>query len=172
MQSKNKIKERLKQLFEVDLRSLALFRICIACLIIIDLIQRLRDLEPFYSDSGIYTRILQMNNSFNINYVSLHMISGSVYVQAFLFLIALFFALLLLVGFNTKLASIISWFLMLSLHIRTPVLSNGGDELLRLLLFWSMFLPLGTCYSIDSALNPREDKSLNKTLSMATVAFL
>ena len=172
MYNGNKIKEKFKQLFGIDLRSLALFRICMALIIIVDLIQRLRDLEPFYSDSGIFTRVLQMNNYFNMNHISLHMISGSAYVQAFLFLIAILFAFALLIGLNTKLASIVSWFLMLSLHIRNPILSNGGDELLRQLLFWSMFLPLGAYCSIDSVLSPPQKKTSNSILSIATMALL
>ncbi len=172
MKNENRIQEKLKQLLGIDLRSLALFRICIALIIIVDLFQRFRDLEPFYSDSGIFTRALQMSNYLNANYISLHMISGNVYVQAFLFLTAISFAFALLIGFNTKLASILSWVLMLSLHIRNPILSNGGDELLRQLLFWSMFLPLGACYSIDSILHPVQEKLPDKIISMATIALL
>ena len=171
MNSRNRIQEKLKQLLGIDLRSLALFRICIALIIIVDLIQRFRDLEPFYSDSGIFTRILQINN-YNTNYISLNMMSGSIYVQAFLFLLTILFAFALLIGLNTKLATIVSWFLILSLHVRNPILSNGGDELLRLLLFWSMFLPLGACYSIDSILNPPQKKLPNNIISMATIALL
>lgn len=168
---RNGIKEKFQQLFGIDLRSLALFRMCIALVIIIDVVQRFRDLEPFYSDSGIFTRIVQMG-SYNTNYISLNMISGSLYVQAFIFLMAILFALFLLIGFNTKLSTIVSWFLLLSVHVRNPILSNGGDELLRQMLFWSMFLPLGACYSVDSILNPSKEKSVNRILSMATIAIL
>lgn len=31
-----------------------------------------------------------------------------------------------------------------------PRRAEGGDDLLRLLLFWALFLPLGRCCSIDS----------------------
>ena len=39
---------------------------------------------------------------------------------------------------------------------------SAGDTLLRLLLFWAMFLPLGARYSVDAALdkNPSVPRSL------------
>ena len=45
-----------EQLFGLDLRSLALFRIGLALLIIIDLIKRSKDLTAHYTDFGILPR--------------------------------------------------------------------------------------------------------------------
>ena len=35
-----------------------------------------------------------------------------------------------------------------------PVILHGGDDVIRLLLFWSMFAPLNGRWSLDSLLNP------------------
>ena len=40
--------------------------------------------------------------------------------------------------------------LLMSLQARNPAVRNGGDETFRLLLFWSMFLPLGASWSVDA----------------------
>ena len=36
-----------------------------------------------------------------------------------------------------------------SLHARNPVIQHRGDELFRLLLMWTMFLPVGQRFSVD-----------------------
>ena len=41
--------------------------------------------------------------------------------------------------------------LLTSLQSRNPIVLNGGDAILRLLLFWSMLLPLGARWSLDAA---------------------
>ena len=33
--------------------------------------------------------------------------------------------------------------------MRCTILNSSGDDLLRVLLFWSVFLPLGKCFSVD-----------------------
>ena len=76
-------------------------------------------------------------------YVSLHFLDGTADFQGALFVIAGLFALALLVGWWTRLATAASWFLLTSLHARNPMVLQGGDTLLRLLLFWGLFLPLG-----------------------------
>lgn len=73
---------------------------------------------------------------------SLHFFSGSVDFQYFLFAISGIAAFCLTIGFHAPLATIACWLLWASVQTRTPLLQNGGDDLLRMLLFWSMFLPL------------------------------
>lgn len=171
MKTTNKISLKFQELFGIDLRSLALFRILAALIIIGDLIQRMFDLETFYSDLGLLPRSIEITQYMNINHISLHLISGNVFVQGVLFLIALVFATLLLVGYKTRLATFITWFLLLSVHNRALILTIGGDELLRMSLFWGMFLPLGACFSIDSNL-PSSKETPKSVLSVASVALL
>ncbi len=40
------------------------------------------------------------------------------------------------------------------MQARDPVILHGGDDVIRLLLFWSMFAPLNGRWSLDSLLNP------------------
>ena len=59
--------------------------------------------------------------------------------------------MLLLVGWRTRWVTVASWILLASLHERNPGVLNTGDVVLRMLLFWSMFLPLGARWSMDAA---------------------
>lgn len=157
-----------QQIFGIDLRTLAFFRICLACLLLGDLADRAIDLSAHYSDAGIVPRVLLLDTGGWRP--SLHLISGSVVVQGALFGLAALCASALLFGYRTRVATAACWFLTLSLQVRNPYIMSGGDTLILLLLFWSMFLPLGARFSVDSALTPQE--STNRYFSIATLALL
>ena len=93
-----------QNLFSFDLRSLALFRVGLALLILGDLIHRSFDLRAFYTDFGVLPRWVLMQNSDHC--LSLHALSGSLVFQVILFLIAGGFALMLLAGYRTRLATV------------------------------------------------------------------
>ena len=162
---------KLEELFGLDLRSLALFRIGLALVIIADLIIRGEALEAHYTDYGVLPRPAAIDRILHPWYWSVHLLSGQPLVQGILFLFAFLVALALLVGYQTKLATIVSWALVVSLHNRNPVLIFTGDNVLRAVLFWAMFLPLGACYSVDSALNSSTKKLPQRILSVATLAL-
>lgn len=158
----------------VDLRSLAVLRIGLALLLIADLVTRWGDLTAHYTDAGVLPRALLFESEGFRAYLSLHSLHGSGMWQAILFAAAGYFAITLLLGIRTRLATFGCWVLLLSLHHRNPVILQAGDALLRLLLFWGMLLPLGARWSLDSTSGPltlyrRKDNSL---LSVAGVAIL
>src|SRR5262249_7096501 len=86
---------------------------------------------------------------------SLFYLASYWYEAAFGFVICLIVYLALLVGFRTKLAQILTWICMLSLHGRTLLFDNGGDVVLGLLTTWTMFLPTGRAWSVDVVLARR-----------------
>lgn len=67
-----------------------------------------------------------------------------------MFIIHGLFALSYAIGFNSHTSAIVTWIFTHSLHARIPVIQNRGDELQRLLLMWSMFMPIGERLSIDA----------------------
>ncbi len=134
--------------FGLDLRSLAVFRIGLGGTLLLDLALRVPDLQRFYTDSGIIPR--GAFDSYDPLLPSLHMLSGDYAVQAGLFAVAAVFACMLIVGWRTRLATVLSWFLLQSLHARNGTILNSGDVLLRCMMFWAMFLPLGACLGFDA----------------------
>ncbi|WP_435094572.1 HTTM domain-containing protein [Halorubrum sp. N11] len=132
----------------IDLRALAAFRIGLGALLLADLVRRSRSVTAFYTDDGVLPR-----RAFFSDYAashSLHALVGEPWAVALLFGVAGAFALALLVGYRTRLVTVVSWLLLLSLHARNPMVLNAGDSLLRMLLFWSVFLPLGARWSVDA----------------------
>jgi len=131
----------------IDLRALAAFRIGLGALLLADLALRSRSLTAFYTDYGVLpTRAFASDYSNH----SLHALVGEPWAVALLFAVAGAFALALLVGYRTRLVTLVSWLLLLSLHARNPMVLNAGDNLLLMLLFWSLFLPLGARWSVDA----------------------
>ncbi len=157
------------QYFGIDLRSLAVLRIGLALAVLVDLAMRARDLKAHYSNDGILPLDVKF---FTPSDLSLHMLSGQAWVQGLLFALAAVCAALMLVGWRTRLMTAVSWFLLISLHTRNPQVLTGGDTLLRMLLFWGIFLPLGARYAIDSALNVSGSIRRRRIADLATLALL
>jgi hypothetical protein len=63
------------------------------------------------------------------------------------------------------------WLLVVSIQWRNPLLLGGGETLLRVLLFWGMFLPLGAVWSIDRARGRTPEPSSLRVLSVPTAAL-
>ncbi len=137
-------------MFSIDLRSLAVFRMALGALLLADLYIRAQDLHVHYTDWGVLPRDVLIPHLSDPLPLSVHLVSGSAFGQAIIFLIAGFFALALLLGFRTPLVTAVSWLLLLSVQARNPRVLHDSDVLLRLLLFWGMFVPLGARYSLDS----------------------
>ncbi len=165
--------KKIQQLFGLDLRSLALFRMGLALIIITDLIIRFQDLNVFYTDQGVLPRSALISEGIlNPLYWSIYFINGQPLIVGMLFIFAIFMAFCMLIGYRTRLATIASWAMIISLHNRNTALLFAGDDVLRALLFWAMFLPLGATYSLDSALNSSKEKIPKNILTGATVALV
>lgn len=137
----------------LDLRALALFRVALGSLVIADVVTRAPNLEPFYTDFGVLPVAPYVQEFANRLHISIHLGSGTLGWQVFLFSLTFLCGLALLVGYKTRLATVLGWFLLVSLQNRNPMVLNGGDVLFRMLLFWSFFLPLGARFSVDAALS-------------------
>jgi hypothetical protein len=163
----------IRELFGIDIRGLAVFRVSLAVLLLFDLASRVPFITEHYTDAGLVSRDLMMGriNSWTL---SLYWMNGTPLFVSLMFVVAAAFALLLLVGYRTRMATIVSWALLVSLHYRNPLVTSAGDLVLRLLLFWGMFLPLGISGSVDSRL--RNDATTRhvpySVLSMATLGLL
>lgn len=139
----------VERVFGIDRRALAAVRIGLGAALLVDLSLRAGSLAAMASDRGVLPRAL-MDPWMRETIAPLHLLSGSVPYVAALHALAFVCALLLLVGRFTRLAAVGSWFLMVSLHARNPLVLNLGDAILRVCLFWALFLPLGSRWSLDA----------------------
>ncbi len=137
------------QFFYLDAPSLALGRMVLGILLLSDLLGRAPNLEAHYSDAGVLPRAAFQLRHWDFLW-SVHALSGSTRFEGLLFGLSAVFALTLLVGYRTFASTLCSWALLVSLHGRNPFLRDGQDDLLRVILFWCLFLPLGARFSLDA----------------------
>lgn len=163
--------ERWLPLFGIDLRSLALFRVLLALVLFVDTLRRLSDVRAFYTDAGVMPRAWAALDVAPWRW-SLHMANGESWFQVILILALAAAAFALMLGWRTRLATIVCWVLTLSIANRNTMILIGGDYLLCCLLFWSLFLPLGARWSVDAALSTQPPPKDNLHLSWASAALL
>ena len=163
------VRALFNSLFSIDLRSLAVFRIVIAGIVLVDLLSRAQFIEANYTAAGVMPlRFLPPMD----RYLSLHAISGHYTFQVLLFLIAACSALLMLVGYRTRLFTLLTWLLTVSLHCRNTALLDGADTLHASLMLWGIFLPLGARWSIDARRGRSRNVTGSAVLSSASVTLL
>lgn len=139
----------LEGFFAIDLRTLAFTRVMTGLVIIIDLLSRSVDLSAHYTDAGVIPRSFLLNASNEWTF-SVFALGGSELFIGSMFLFTGAVALLLALGWRTRLMTFLAWIMVMSLQNRNPLVCYGGDSILRMLLFWGMFVPWGAKYSIDS----------------------
>jgi predicted DCC family thiol-disulfide oxidoreductase YuxK len=160
----------LKTVFGCDLRALAVFRLGLGLSLFVDLASRARDLRAHYTYWGVVPGPVGPESTF---LTFLHLFIGSGWFQVGVFLFAGLVALAVMVGFHTRLATLLAWFLLFFIQTRNNLVFQGGDKLLLLLLFWGIFLPLGARFSFDAALHDTSrNQPNNHFFSMGTVAIL
>lgn len=157
-------------MFGLDLRGLAVFRIVLGLVVLMDLVGRWGNAVVHYTDEGVIPRdrLLQYLGDWRW---SLMIINGSDEFVRMFFLATAAVAVAVILGYRTRLGVVLLWILVLSIQVRNPYVQNGGDTFLRLLLFWAMFLPLGAVWSLDVRLL-RDRRPRMWFASMASVALL
>ena len=176
----------------LDARSAGLGRCFLGALAFLDILGSRWPLRQlFYCDGpvSIWPRALVgANKDPQIHYQDLlwqgvYMWSGSPLVVSTLMVIAGIASLMVCVGFYTHMATFICWVHLYSLSTRCSGITQAGDTLLRLLMFWLMWLPCEMHYSIDAMLidsasnQPTAHASIEGTqnkniLSLASAAIL
>jgi len=153
-----------------DLRSLAIFRISLALIILSDLLSRFPSIRLLYTNEGVMPRDHVVDGGIPWRW-SLNFINDTYEFQAAVFLVAIAASIALALGYRTRLMTVALWVLVCSIQARNPLVLSGADTLLRVVLFWSMFLPLGAKWSLDHRFQ-RPAVNLNaRTLSVATIGF-
>lgn len=163
------LRRRVRARFEVDTRALAALRVALGLIVLVDLLHRAGDLTLFYTDAGLYPVSVYEVAYPRYAGLSLHALSGALWFQQALFAVAGLFAVLLVVGYRTRLVAAVSLALLFSLHARNPAVLNGADQLLRVLLLVAIPAPLGERWSVDAL---RRGRARGRVAGFHTAALL
>jgi hypothetical protein len=149
------------------LRSLAAFRILLGFFLFLDVVNKSLLIPSFYAEDGVFPRILWMSQFMNSAKYSFHLMSGDTKVLAFLFVVQALLALAFMVGYRTKTVGVILYVFICSLQARNSFILASSDDLMRLALFWSLFLPISKKFSLE-----QEDSPSDIYVSWTTLPFI
>jgi len=130
----------------VDPRPQALFRWLLGLAICHDLINYARDLRAFITDEGMLPRGFQADPRAHSPFEFIAHTGPAACVFGLGFAAVVSFTL----GYRPRLSAALSWLFLTALHTRNLYVTDGGDDLVRYLMFLSIFADLGGCWSIDA----------------------
>lgn len=86
---------------------------------------------------------------------SLYALSSSALWADVLYFGLMVMALLFALGWHTRVITVVFYVLLWSLHARNPLVTNGGDNLVRIILIYLMFAQTAAHWSLDARRNRR-----------------
>jgi len=133
----------------VDSRPLSVFRIGFSLFLLKDALSHIALANLFYSDAGVLPRQTLMD-VVRPEHFSLMEALSTEWMAAAFFILWTVVVLCLLLGYRTRLMSILNFVIVLSIHERNVYVLTGGDTVLRVMCFWMMFIPLDHHYALDA----------------------
>jgi len=144
--------------FSIDTRTLGFSRIAIALLLLFDLAKRAPELSIWFSEEGIIPNSMLAARPLRPYGYSFFFYLDSMTELRIAFALVALVYLCFLAGFLTRIMHVLAWVCLISIHIRTDVVANGGDYVLGDLVLWTAFLPMGATFSVDAWRRERSGK--------------
>ena len=135
------LRARIADLFTLDLRSLALFRVALGLLLFVDAVYRAADVEAFWTDAGILPRdggVVSLAGGWTpLDH------TGELWLPVLLLVVQAVSGLLVASGRLWRLGVLGCWVALQSMNLRNGLPTQIADAVHIVLLFWAFFLPLG-----------------------------
>jgi hypothetical protein len=135
---------------QIDSRPFSVFRILFGLLLLKDALYHIPLAHWFYSDAGV-TPLSALRDGLErpLRFSLMDSMPYAWMAVAFFAVWAVVLVLLIL-GYRTKLMTILNFIIVLSVHERNVYVLTGADTVIRVMSFWIMFIPLGHYYSLDA----------------------
>ncbi|HEY2405533.1 MAG TPA: DCC1-like thiol-disulfide oxidoreductase family protein [Polyangiaceae bacterium] len=134
----------------VDRRWLGVFRILYGTLLIVDLLRRWAVARFYYTNDGILPNHFSLFRPMGGHLFSLYHAFSSLGEVSVAFAVTLCIFVAFTLGYRTRLFHILSVLCITSLNARNIFVENGGTVVVNILGVWTMFMPLGSRFSIDA----------------------
>lgn len=157
-----------------DASMLGIFRIIMG---IILLLNGLSLVEDFYYWYGVGNEsLVPLVDSLNFYHdprINLFKVLPPKIASAGLILFAyIVFSFFVMIGYKTKISTILLFILIVSLQNRNYAILNSGDTVMRCLLFAMIWAPCGNCYSVDASLARKANRPLKKIVPILGVRLI
>jgi predicted DCC family thiol-disulfide oxidoreductase YuxK len=137
---------------ELDLRPLGFMRLVFGGVLFLSVADVGPVLFAFLSDDSVMPRAPLLNGLVRPNRISVFDAAGPQWILVVLFCVTLLALACFSLGYRTRLANITAFVLVCGLHERNLMAFDGSDNVIRVMLFWMIFMPSGARYSIDAVL--------------------
>ena len=158
----------------LDRRSIAVGRILLGAIVLKDLLSfRYSVIDFMYTGFWSRKHVLDgddpqvQGNDFS-PYLA---VGGATGMKICFFLVGIA-AVAMMIGWRTHWSIFICWFHTRAIHLRSSGTAQAGDQFLRLVLFWIMFLPCEQVYSLDSWSSHVPVQESNSSCSLATFGVM
>ena len=135
---------------EIDLAPLALFRIVFGALLFNWFWQLYPNLVPFFTDEGMLPRRSLLE--FYPVRISLLNAVGEWWAVALFWAASLVVAVMVTIGYRTRLACLLAFVALSSFQWRNPLILDGSDLVFRTIPLWLAVAASGDRFSLDAAL--------------------
>lgn len=142
----------LRHFLRIDPRSLGLFRLAFGATLLADLAYRFEHRVAFYSNEGVlpnHNHLFNLKNEGRFVWSMLHAFASTGEATVGLLLIGFVFTCFLL-GFKTRVFHVLSIVGLISLSARNLLTVGPGEPVALALLTATVFLPLGSTFSVDA----------------------
>jgi hypothetical protein len=157
-----------------DASRLCLFRAFLGFFLLLNGLSLIEDFEAWLGTGD--NSLLPLHNSFyfysdfRINFFK--WLTPEESSAWFVLIVYILSAFLMMIGFQTKVSTIICFVLLVSLHTRNHAILNSGDNIMRCMLFLMMFAPTHVKYSVDSWFRSRQGNAYSTQISYVSLRLL
>ncbi|XXX76312.1 hypothetical protein WMF30_52545 [Sorangium sp. So ce134] len=151
----------------IDVRTLGLFRLVLGFLLATDCVRHWAEASWIYSNDGVLTNHFHLFHPSSGYNFSLYHAFSSIEEVHLAFALSLFCFLCFLVGWHTRLFSILSFLLVTSRDNRIVMIENGGYVVVNLITCWAMFMPTGRRFSVDALIRSYRERQERTAADLA-----
>jgi uncharacterized membrane protein YphA (DoxX/SURF4 family) len=157
-----------------DASALCVFRIVFGFFLFLNGISLVEDFNEWYGLGSMslvpLEDSLHFYSNFRINifkWLSPTEFSGWVVLTSYILS-----SLAIMVGFKTRISTVVCFILMVSLQNRNYSILNSGDTLMRCMLFLMMFAPIHVKYSVDAWMRKNDGEPYGSDISILTLRLM
>lgn len=159
---------------KTDATALCLFRIMFGFFLFLNGISLVQDFHEWYGlgDKALVPLHDSMNfySNFRINiYNWLSPTESSAWLVLITYIVTSVF---IMIGFKTRVSTLICFILMVSMQNRNYSILNSGDTLMRCMLFLMIFAPTHVKYSVDAFLRKEKGMPYSPEISITTIRLM
>ena len=158
-----------------DATTLCVFRILFGFFLFLNGISLVEDFHEWYGvgDNSLIPihEAVNFYSNFRINIYN--WLSPTETSAWFVLITYIITSVFVMIGFKTRISTIICFILMVSMQNRNYSILNSGDTLMRCMLFLMMFAPTHVKYSVDNLLRRQQDGvGYNPDVSILTIRLM